>query len=128
MLSLEQLKSLVAQATKPAGSQFYRDFYKMQTSDPALQIETMEEWRKLPAVTKYDLIACPLKERSFLPLSQLDHLRISSGTSGKPPLFSPRTDVRNMEYRLKYHDFKNAFLAFTVPMMTHWHEKFQRDL
>ncbi len=45
----------------------------------------------------------------------------------QPPLFSPRTHVRNMEYRLKYHDFKKPLLAFTVPMMPYWHEYFQTE-
>ncbi|MHB1086761.1 MAG: phenylacetate--CoA ligase family protein, partial [Minisyncoccota bacterium] len=60
-------------------------------------------------------------------LANLDHVRASSGTSGKAPLFSPRTHVRGMEYRLRFHDFKKPFLAFTVPLMPHWHEMFQKE-
>jgi phenylacetate-coenzyme A ligase PaaK-like adenylate-forming protein len=32
-----------------------------------------------------------------------------------------------MDYRLDYHDFKGAFLAFGVPMMPHWHEQFMEE-
>lgn len=127
MLDFAQLKTLVAHATRKDGGQFYRRLYDMPTDAPMMTINSLEEWHALPVVTKDDLIACPLEERSFLPLSELDHLRASSGTSGKPPLFSPRTHVRNMEYRLQHHDFKYAFLGFTVPLMPHWHEQFQAE-
>lgn len=127
MLALEELNSLLAHCTDPARDSFYRRSYKMRSGDPALNIGSMDEWRTLPILNKDDLIAEPLAARSYLPVSQLDHLRASSGTSGKPPLFSPRTHVRNMDYRLQYHDFKNAFLAFTVPLMPHWHARFQEE-
>ncbi len=126
MLDFEQLKALVAHATNPTGGQFYRNFYKMREAS-ALKINSLREWQALSPITKDDLIAVPLRDRSFLPLSALDHLRPSSGTSGKPALFSPRTVVLGMDYRLQYHDFKNAFLTFTVPMMPHWHEAFMRN-
>lgn len=113
-------------ATK-RGRAFYRSHFGMTEETPHLTISAEAEWRTLPFVTKDSLIAMPLIERSFVPLSKLDHLRTSSGTSGKPPLFSPRTHVRNMDYRLQYHDFKNAFMAFTVPMMPHWHERFAEE-
>ncbi len=127
MLDFNQLKALVAHVTRKEGGQFYRRLYRMPADAAAMNIESIEKWQALPPVTKDDLIACPLEERSFLPLSQLDHLRASSGTSGKSPLFSPRTYVRGMEYRLQHHDFENAFLGFTVPLMPHWHEQFQAE-
>lgn len=101
--------------------------YGLLPGEGARELSSIEEWRSLPPITKDDLIAAPLYERSFLPLSQLDHLRTSSGTSGKPPLFSPRTHVRGMDYRLRYHDFKGAMMTYTIPMMPHWHERFQRE-
>ena len=127
MLSLKELNSLSSYCTDPLRDSFYRRLYKMNAGDPALTVGSMKDWRKLPILTKDDLIAEPFAKRSYLPVSQLDHLRASSGTSGKPPLFSPRTHVRNMDYRLQYHDFKNAFLGFTVPLMPHWHAKFQEE-
>lgn len=124
MLSFEELKKIVLHATSPQGSPFYRSHYGIKEGQPARTIHTEEEWLQLPPVTKDDLIAMPLRQRSFVPLGTLDHLRTSSGTSGKPPLFSPRTHVRNMEYRLQYHDFSKAFMCYTVPLMPHWHERF----
>jgi phenylacetate-coenzyme A ligase PaaK-like adenylate-forming protein len=126
MLNFSERSELVKTATRPGRGGFYRKLYGL-TGTAALTIPSQEEWLKLPPVTKDSLLAMPLAERSFLPLQQLDHLRASSGTAGKPPLFSPRTHVRNMEYRLRYHDFKGAFLAFTVPLMPHWHEYFLKE-
>jgi phenylacetate-coenzyme A ligase PaaK-like adenylate-forming protein len=127
MLSFDQLRSLVKHVTSKEANDFYPALYGRVAADGPLEIATIEEWQKLPFVTKDTLIARSLSERTFLPIGALDHLRSSSGTSGKPPLFSPRTHVRNMEYRLKYHDFKKPLLAFTVPMMPYWHERFQAE-
>jgi len=128
MLSFEQLQQLLSRVTGPsAGGSFYRRLYGIVPGEGARAVQTLAEWRALPTVTKDDLIASPLQDRSFLPLGELDHLRTSSGTSGKPPLFSPRTHVRRMDYRLQYHDFTGAFMTYTVPMMPHWHERFMRE-
>ncbi len=126
MLSFEALQRLVAHTTAPGQRPFYRTLYGL-TGEDSLTLSSLAQWEVLPPVTKDALIDMPLTERSFLPLSNLDHLRTSSGTSGKPPLFSPRTRVRGMEYRLAQHDFNHAFLAFSVPLMPHWHEEFQRE-
>ncbi len=125
MLSLEGLNSLLAYATAPSRESFYRRLYKMPAGTAVRSIASLDDWHTLPVLTKDDLLGEPLTARSYVPV--LDHLRASSGTSGKPPLFSPRTHVQNMDYRLQYHDFKNAFMAFTVPLMPHWHAKFQEE-
>ncbi len=126
-MKFENLDKLVAHCTDPAGNGFYRDLYGVRRDAPALHIRTREDWHALPFLTKDALLARSFRERIFLPNSEIDHLRPSSGTSGKPPLFSPRTELRGMEYRLQYHDFKNAILAYTVPAMPHWHEQFQKS-
>lgn len=124
MLSFEQRKQLVARCTDSAGPDVYRVHYGISHTAPHLDVADETQWRSLRPITKDDLLLRPLHERSFIPLSELDHIRASSGTSGKEVLFSPRTHVRNMTYRTAFHDFEGAFLAFTVPMMPHWHERF----
>jgi phenylacetate-coenzyme A ligase PaaK-like adenylate-forming protein len=126
MLDLPALQALHAKCTDPVGGKFYRRFYGLTGSDTP-HIESLADWQHLPLLTKDDLATVPLRERSFLPLTELDHLRTSSGTSGKEVVFSPRTHVRGMEYRLEYHDFTNPFLAFSVPLMPHWHERFLKE-
>jgi phenylacetate-coenzyme A ligase PaaK-like adenylate-forming protein len=127
MLSLSERSALLSHATRPQGPGFYRSLYRMNPKEPARTLRTEDEWRALPILTKDDLAARPLSERSFVPLSELDHIRASSGTSGTVPLFSPRSHVGGMEYRLRFHDFRKPFLAFTVPLMPHWHERFQEE-
>ncbi len=127
MLNFKELQSLVAHVTNPAGGQFYRNLYKMQPSTPSLKINSMSEWRSLPFVTKEDLSRVPLKNRLFNPMSNIDHLAISSGTSGRPPLFNPHTPERNQEFQFEYHDFKGPILAFGGPMIPHQYERFKRQ-
>jgi len=128
MLSFQQRKELLAHCTaQNAPSSFYRKHYRLSVNTPDFIPATEQEWQQLPIVTKGNLSASTLEKRSFLPLNTLDHMRASSGTSGKAPLFSPRTHVRNMDYRLAYFDFSAPFLAFGVPMMPHWHEQFQTE-
>ncbi|PIP73330.1 MAG: hypothetical protein COW88_02325 [Candidatus Lloydbacteria bacterium CG22_combo_CG10-13_8_21_14_all_47_15] len=127
MLSLEKRNELVAFVTEHTKSNFYRGLYGLQDSSDTFSVSSEGEWRNLPTFTKDDLIPIQMSEMSFLPLKEIDHVRASSGTSGKPPLFSPRTEVRGVDYRLKYHDFKNPILSFGVPLMPHWHEELQRN-
>lgn len=127
MLKFEELQSLVAMCTSPERPSPYRTLYGIQPNQPARQIVSRAEWEALPFMTKDLMIATPFEERLFAARSAVDHVRATSGTSGKPPLFCPRTHVRGMDYRFDLHDFKNAFLAFTVPLMPHWHEKFMEE-
>lgn len=106
------------------GATFYRSLYEVKAGE-SLQLN-QSSWAQLPFLTKDHLLAAPLDER-ILSLTETDHLRASSGTSGKPPLFSPRTFLRGMEYRLEYHDFKKPILAFGVPAAVYWHEWFQKN-
>lgn len=126
MLDFNQRRSLVAFSTDPARAPLYRMHYGMQSDASALSIDSEGAWQSLPILTKDDLVKVPMQDRTFIPLSEVDHLRTSSGTSGKEPVFIPRTHVRNMDYRLAFHDFKNPFMAFSVPLMPHWHEMFQK--
>lgn len=123
-MRFQDLQRLVAFTTDPRHGSFYRSHFKMADDDAPMLLKSMEDWIALPILQKDDLIAIPLSRRSYKPLRKLDHLRASSGTSGKPPLFSPRTHVNAMDYRRTYHDFKRPFLAFTVPLMPHWHEQY----
>lgn len=121
MLSFPQLQQLIRQVCG-SNTPFYRNHYGGRP-----RVETLADWQKLPPVTKDHLRGVPMESRTFIPLEELDHLRTSSGTSGGAPVFCPRTHVRNMDYRLEFHDFKNPFMAFSVPMMPHWHQLFQKE-
>jgi len=82
----------------------------------------------LPPLTKEHIQLEPLPDRIFSTLAEVDHLRATSGTSGKPPLLYPRTPLQGLDHRVSYYDFSGATLSYTVPIMPHWHEQFIRDL
>lgn len=127
-MTFEQLQSLVARCTQPDSPSLYRTLYGMSADLPAREISSWDEWRALPFLSKTQMLETPLRERHFGDRFCTDHLRASSGTSGKPPVFSPRTYLREMSYRTQYHDFSAPMLAFVVPAMPHWHEYFQQSL
>ena len=126
-MRFDDLSSILSHATSGAHSATYRALYGMTPDEPPRRIRSIGEWRALPPLTKDALLSSPMRDRLYAPLSEIDHIRASSGTSGKGVLFSPRTHVRGMEYRLGFHDFKRPFIAFTVPLMPHWHESFQKE-
>ena len=128
VIDFQQRRALVAHCTRAGTSDFYRDLYGMPPGTPSYDVPTEEAWRALPFIGKDELLRKPFARRLFSPLSEVDYLRSTTGTTGKSVLFSPRTDLRHGEYRLQYHDFKNALLAYTIPAMPHWHEKLQRSL
>jgi phenylacetate-coenzyme A ligase PaaK-like adenylate-forming protein len=128
MMDFNDLQSIVRRCTEPQAPNLYRNLYGMEVNAPALHITGEDRWRALPLLTKDALLNTPLKERCFAGNADIDHIRVSSGTSGKPPLFSPRTAARGIEYRLTYHDFSGAILAYTTPAMPHWHEALQESL
>lgn len=120
--------ALVERFTSPSGGKFYRTLYKMDAAEPPRVVDDAREWDVLPYVTKDALLDMPLTQRLFTPSSAMDHIRTSSGTSGKPPLLCPRTMLRHMEYRHEYHDFRGAILSYVVPIMPHWHAHMQKGL
>lgn len=122
MMSSSRAYEVLRHATEASGPDFYRKLYGVRGE--RLSVSSREEWEALPLLTKEHLLERPMSDRSFLPPEGIDHVRATSGTSGRGALFCPRTPLRGMDYRLAYHDFKRPMLAFTVPAMPHWHESF----
>lgn len=127
MLSFEELQSLVAFATESGGPQLYRRLYGL-TDARVFRLRSWDEWAALPPLTREYVSGTPLQSRLFCPLAEVDHLRVTSGTSGGPPLFCPRAYVHNTSWREELHGFSQAILSSTAPLMPHWHEQFQRGL
>ena len=127
MMTFEQLQSLVGTCTDSSGPTIYRKLYGLLKGEK-VSIRSWRGWRDLPLLSNDFLLNTPFKDRLFTSINNVDHVRVSSGTSGKPPLFSPRTYLRGMEYRSAYHNFKKPILAFGVPATPHWHEYFQKSL
>ncbi len=119
-MNLEALSSLVTRATAPG--RFYRRLYGMKEGDAPLSINSWEEWKTLPLLTKSDLLNEPLSERSFLPIRDVDYLTSTSGTTGTLPLFSPRTQLLEYEFRTEFYDAAGP--VFSSKLVPHQQEQF----
>jgi phenylacetate-coenzyme A ligase PaaK-like adenylate-forming protein len=125
MLSFEKLAELAVFATS-AKPRLYRSLYGLKEGEVA-RVTSMRDWHNLPILTKDIIQNEPFSDRIFCPLSDVDHIRATSGTSGRPPLFCPRTHLQGLDHRREHHSFTGATLSFTVPIMPHWHELFQSE-
>lgn len=122
-MNFERLRSLVEIATSQEG--FYRRFYKMKDLDAPRSVSSWSEWRALPMLTKKDLLAVTLSERSLLPIPDIDHLFSSSGTTGTFPLFNPRTQLLEYEFRTRFYKPRGAALS-SMPV-PHQQERFLKE-
>ena len=120
MMQLQQLNELLAHAT--ASGRAYRRIYGMENDAPILCIPSLSDWQNIPLLSKSDLLGIPLAERSFLPMSEVDYIAASSGTTGTLPLFSPRTHVLEYEFRHDIYRFSGA--ALSSKLVPHQQELF----
>jgi phenylacetate-coenzyme A ligase PaaK-like adenylate-forming protein len=114
MFSLETLADIVEAATAPEKPSFYRDIYN-KNADQTNSIRTWEQWYALPCIGRDDLQAKSVEERSFAPLQMIDAFYISSGTTGRPPLFTARGMREGYEYRKEWYDMEGAFFSGVGP-------------
>jgi phenylacetate-coenzyme A ligase PaaK-like adenylate-forming protein len=115
MIDFSARRKLLARLTRQDGPALYRRLYGMPAPAPPLEISLPEDWQRLPLLSKEFLEAIPSEERIFLPRHAIDTVRASSGTSGKPPLFSPQTSMSGPYYQLSYHPEARAFLTSVPP-------------
>ncbi len=128
MRDFDSLQHLIAEYTSSGKNPFYRDLYDVPDSEHSLHIKDWSAWRSLPFLTKDALARVPLKQRLFSDVSNVDHIRSSGGTSGKPPVFSPRMNTTDMDHRALYHSFEGGCLALTPVGSPLWHEQWQASL
>ena len=110
MKSLKQLQTLVRRYTDSRQAPLYRNLYGA-AHQPHREIASHEEWETLPFLTKAKLLETPIADRTFVPHSEIDAYYHSSGTSGKPPLFTPRIFIGAMDFREKLFTFTRAALS-----------------
>ncbi|MSU73948.1 hypothetical protein EXS56_02295 [Candidatus Kaiserbacteria bacterium] len=124
MMNLERLRTLVQENTRADGNDFYRRLYGMESGKSHLEITSIDDWRMLPFLSKQDIVKRPFKERPFIPFHELQTISVTSGTTGGPPLFQPRsyqgTPLENLS--LPYPDIHGATLA-GILQFPHEHER-----
>ena len=125
---LQKLRETVLHCTAQDAPSIYRKLYGLTETDPAINLASMAAWESLPFLTRDTLATTTLRDRIFARYGEIEDIRVSSGTSGKPPLFTPRTLPRGYEYHAEFHSLKNGILAFTTPSRPHHLERLQEQL
>lgn len=77
----------------------YSDFYKNRFSGLGLDVNfptSIQEWQSVvPVLERNELVEIPFWERTFVPKSEVQFFRHTSGTSGRKPLITPRKAFGN---------------------------------
>ena len=84
-------RAIFKDALNAPRSSFYRDLYADRIPPDADFPRTPEEWRRVPVLTKQDLMRVPFEERLFEPHEKIDAIRCTSSTTGTGILCVPRT-------------------------------------
>ncbi|MSU74147.1 phenylacetate--CoA ligase family protein [Candidatus Kaiserbacteria bacterium] len=123
MLDLQKIKDLAREYTKKEGNPFYRKLYGLRAEQAYLDIKSIDGWHALPPLRKQDMIDVPFNQRLFVPPQELQTISVTSGTTGGPPLFQPRsyqgTPLENLT--LPYGEIRGAWLA-GILQYPHEHE------
>src|SRR6185369_1274941 len=99
MASLTDLQKLFERVRDSKHSSFYRDFYSNVKTTPS----TAHEWESLPLLKKSDIAAVPFKKRMYIEPSEVDIVRLTSGTSSSGVLSMPRA-------KMPYTDAERSFM------------------
>lgn len=99
---LDYLQKIFDYAVNNQYSPMYRDLYGLKTSS---KLRAIDEWEKLPLITRDFLQSYPFHKRIFIPFAQLDSIKSSSGSSGKGVLITPRC---------AFHDYKKMYAGKPV--------------
>lgn len=102
MDDLKQLKKIVKFVYTSRYSDFYRKKYKKAPINP-LKIRTISDFKKLPFLTRKELVDTQPLDRIFVPEDQLAGASTTSGTSEHPSLIIPKIRGKGDHY-----DFRQA--------------------
>lgn len=78
----KKIKKVLDFAWDNSYSSFYKDKYKKAGLDSANDITSIEDFKKLPYLTKEDIVNSDPFDRFFLPWSKFSSVVVSSGTTG----------------------------------------------
>ncbi len=104
------LTELMSSVVASPYSDFYRTLYRVpQGSTPNLR--TFKDWSLVPSFGKESMLERPMRDYTYVPHADVEAVYYTSGTSGNPPVFCPRSPYPNsFAYRTQFHDFKGALL------------------
>ncbi len=122
MSTFDDLCALVERVTAKDAPLLYRQHYGIEPDSGPLRLADWNSWQSLPFIDKALLQNIPIEERVFIEWGDINSIHASSGTSGRPPHFSPWVRLDGYEYRKRFHTFTRPALC-SMPIH-HQHEKF----
>ncbi|MFA5880501.1 MAG: hypothetical protein WC860_10115, partial [Candidatus Margulisiibacteriota bacterium] len=104
----------------------YSDFYRKKYADCLIkEIRSYEDLQKIPFLTKDEILAADIAERTFIPKEKVVRYRFSSGTTNSnKPLLLPRSahvDIPHFKERAKENNLQNIFILMPSLSMPFLH-------
>src|SRR6185312_7255296 len=126
MTNLSDLQKLISKWVASPYSSFYREVYGVPAGSVP-NLASWDDWNLVPAFTKESFLERPVREYTFVPLSKVEAVYYTSGTSGKPPAFcSWLPYAGSYNYRKDFYTFPGAIL--TSVKAQHRSDAFLRDM
>lgn len=98
--NLKRIKKVLDFVSKSRYSSFYRDKYKKAGINLGKAANSWVDFEKLPFLEKDELLACDPHERTYLPKSEIDTIRVTSGTTNQNnPLITFDSSSLSRNYR-----------------------------
>jgi len=104
-------RAVIRDVLESTESVFYRNHFEKNEVDIGEIKKEEYEWEKIPLLTRNDVQEMTVKERMFRPWSDLDALRVTSGTSGFGVIVVPRMGQRHD----RRSPFYNAYIRALNP-------------
>lgn len=111
MARLDELQDLYERVIASSLSSFYRDFYANTSVDLPL---THEQWRRMPLLQKSDIARVPFEQRIFVERSEVDIVRLTSGTTSSRVLAIPRVHMPHTEAERHLMPV-DSYMGFLLP-------------
>lgn len=122
-ISLETRNTLLSNCLS-ASAPIYRNLFGLST----ISVESEDAWEKLPFLTKDFLRTIPIDDRLFIPWKNVAGFFHSSGTSGRPVVFMPRTvHPYYSEWKKEYLSNIGSILACQFPLLPSVRERTLRS-
>lgn len=90
MKNFAAMQEAFARAFGSEYSSWYRDHYARIGFCAPETMDSLAVWRTIPTISKSDIVGVPFEKRLFVPLSDVDVIRTTSGTTGSGILCMPR--------------------------------------
>jgi len=115
--NFNKIKKVLEHVWNSPYSNFYKDFYK-QAGVNLLKVKSMEDFFKLPYLTKNEMIKVGPYDRLFIPQNKIKTLIVTSGTTsgGNSPYVSFKAQNEPLIYKLQFIETKKLKIKRVMVM------------